>query len=211
MTVVGLVAGVKWHTLREDSPVIYYMPYRQEDSASVTFAIRSNGDLSALAAQIPAIVASVDAGMVTSDVVPFTDIVNRTLVVERLIAQVSTAFAVFGLVIACVGLYGVLAFAVVRRTREIGLRIALGARPRSVEWLFLRETVVLLLTGFAVGVPAAYLVTRSVSSLLFGLDPGDPTTTAVVMALLSVTALAASWIPARRAAAIDPMRALREE
>jgi ABC-type antimicrobial peptide transport system permease subunit len=211
MNVVGLVAGVKWHTLREDSPVIYYMPYRQEDSASVTFAIRSTGDLSGLAARIPAIVASVDAGMVTSDVVPFTDIVNRTLVVERLIAHVSTAFAVFGLVIACVGLYGILAFAVVRRTREIGLRIALGARPRSVEWLFLRETVALLLAGFAVGVPAAYVVTRSVSSLLFGLEPGDPMTIAAVMVLLSVTALAASWIPARRAAAIDPMRGLREE
>jgi ABC-type antimicrobial peptide transport system permease subunit len=191
---------------------MYYVPYRQQPGSPVVrLVVRSGGDLDALGAQLVQVARAIDPQMRLANVVPFTDIVNRTLVVERLIAHVSTAFAVFGLVIACVGLYGILAFAVVRRTREIGLRIALGARPRSVEWLFLRETVALLLAGFAVGVPAAYVVTRSVSSLLFGLEPGDPMTIAAVMVLLSVTALAASWIPARRAAAIDPMRGLREE
>jgi hypothetical protein len=210
-TIVGLAANSRWHTLREDHGVMYYVPYRQRDSASVTFAIRSSGDLSALATQVPAVVASVDANLIASSVVPFTEVVNRTLIIERLIAHVSTAFALLGLVIACIGLYGILAFAVVRRTREIGLRIALGARPWSVERLFLRESFLLLAIGFAIGLPGAYVVTRSVSSLLFGLTPGDPTTTMAALAIVTATGLAASWVPARRAARIDPLRALKVE
>jgi ABC-type antimicrobial peptide transport system permease subunit len=146
-----------------------------------------------------------------SNVVPFREIVNRTLVTERLVAQVSSAFAILGLLIACVGLYGLLAYAVVRRRREIGIRIAVGASPGRVEWMMVRESLTLVAAGVAIGVPAAIAITRLVSSMLFGLAPGDPLTIAAVMAALTTATLVAAYLPARRAAGVDPTRVLREE
>jgi ABC-type antimicrobial peptide transport system permease subunit len=173
--------------------------------------VRTSGDLSALA---PA-VANVGREMVPevrlSNVVPFREIVNRTLVTERLVAQVSSAFAILGLLIACVGLYGLLAYAVVRRRREIGIRIAVGASPGSVEWMMIRESLTLVAAGVAIGVPAAIAIIRLVSSMLFGLAPGDPLTIAAVVAALTTATLLAAYLPARRAAGVDPTRALREE
>jgi ABC-type antimicrobial peptide transport system permease subunit len=115
------------------------------------------------------------------------------------------------LTIAAAGLYGLLAYATVRRRREIAIRIALGAPPSSVERMILLESLVLLAAGFALGVPAAMLVSRFVSSMLFGLSPGDPATVAATLAILAVATIAAAYIPARKAASIDPIVALREE
>jgi ABC-type antimicrobial peptide transport system permease subunit len=132
-------------------------------------------------------------------------------VIERLVAQVSVAFGALALLIAAVGLYGVLAYSVARRRREIGVRIAVGAPPGAVEWMVLRESLTLLACGVVIGVPCAIGVTRLVSSMLFGLSPQDPATIAAALTTLTVATLAAAYLPARRAARIDPILALREE
>lgn len=210
--IVGVVRNAKWVTLREEPRPIYYIPYQQlPGSPRVRFAIRSRGDLNALAASVRQIARSIDRTLVLSNVVPFREIVHRTLVIERLVTHVSLAFALLGLLIACIGLYGSLAYAVVRRRREIGVRIAVGASRRSVEWMMLRESLALLAIGVVIGLPAALFVTRLVSSMLFDLQPGDPVTIAATLATLTVATLAAAYLPARRAAAIDPIRALRED
>jgi ABC-type antimicrobial peptide transport system permease subunit len=137
--------------------------------------------------------------------------VDRTLVVERLVADVSVAFGVLALLIAAVGLYGVLAYSVARRRREIALRIAVGATPEAIERMFLCESVAVVSVGVAVGVPVAIITTRLVSSMLFGLSPEDPTTIAVALAVLMLASVVAAYIPARNAARTDPLLALREE
>jgi predicted permease len=136
---------------------------------------------------------------------------DETLLTERLIALLSAGFGLLATLLATIGLYGVMAFAVGRRTRELGLRMALGARPGSVIWLVMREVLVLLAIGLAVGVPAAIALGRLVAAQLYGIKGSDPSIAAVCMALLIVVAGAAGWIPAQRASRIDPILALRYE
>ena len=136
---------------------------------------------------------------------------NETLSSERLIASVSVVFGVLATVLAALGLYGVMAFVVTRRTREIGLRMALGAPRSSVQWLVMREALVLLGGGLVVGVSGAYALTRYVSSLLFGITPTDTWTAAASIALLGLVAIVASVLPARRASAVEPTVALHYE
>ena len=168
-------------------------------------------DPDALAAALVATAQSVDRRAGLTNVVPFREIVNRSLLVERLVAQVSAAFAVLALVIAAIGLYGVLAQSVARRRREIGVRIAVGASRSSVEWMFLRESLILLAAGVTLGIPAAVLLIRLVASMLYGLGPHDPAAIAAVLLVLTVSTATASYLPARRAASIDPIHVLREE
>ena len=134
-------------------------------------AVRTSGDVEPLIPQLLATAQALDRNMILSNIVPFAEIVNRSLVVERLVAYLSSAFAVLGLLIAAIGLYGVLAYNVTRRRREIGLRIAVGASPGSVERMFLRESLLLLAAGLAIGVPFAVLITRTVSAMLYGIEP----------------------------------------
>ena len=212
MEIVGVVKDSKWVSLRDDAPPMYYRPYRQMGGTPVVrFAIRTSGDPDIVASQLHAVARSVDPGLVLTNVVPFGQIVDRTLVIERLVAQVSAAFGALALLIAAVGLYGVLAYSVARRRREIGVRVAVGARPRAIEWMFLSESLTLVVLGIAIGLPAAIAVTRLTSSMLFGLGPQDPASiAAALLVLVSATAMAA-YVPARRAAGVDPIRALREE
>jgi len=136
---------------------------------------------------------------------------DETLSAERLIATLSGAFGVLATLLAAIGLYGVMAFVVVRRTKEIGLRVALGAQPSQVLWIVMREVLLLLGIGLAAGVPIAYLLTRVVSSQLYNVQPADLPTAVIAASLLGAVALAAGFLPARRATTIDPMRALRYE
>jgi hypothetical protein len=212
LEIVGLVKDAKWATLREDPRPIYYVPYQQSAGRpQIRLAVRGTGDLKALARSIVQTAQAIDPSLGIPSVVPFTEVINRSLVTERLVAHVSTAFATLGLLIACIGLYGLLAYSVVRRRREIGVRIAIGASPGSVEWMMLRESLVLLAIGFAIGLPAGIFVVRLVSSMLFELQPGDPVTIAATFATLTLATVAASYLPARRAAGIDPVQALRED
>lgn len=120
-------------------------------------------------------------------------------------------FGVLGLALACVGLYGLLAYSVVRRTREIGIRIALGAQQRGVQWMIVRRALRLLIAGAALGVPAAWVVLRWLQSMLFGLTPADPSVIAGAVVLLGTAGMLAAYFPARRATRVDPVTALRAE
>ncbi len=189
-----------------------YRPYAQQGGTPVVrFAIRAASPPEALAAAVTAAAISIDRGVRLTNVVPFSEIVNRGLVTERLVAYVSTAFGLLGLLIAAIGLYGVLAYNVTRRKREIGVRIAVGATRGSVERMFLRESFVLFALGLAIGVPLGIAVTRSVAAMLYGVGPQDPSAIASVAAVLALATAAAAYFPARRAASIDPIVALREE
>jgi ABC-type antimicrobial peptide transport system permease subunit len=139
------------------------------------------------------------------------DMVNRSVHQENLIAQLSGFFSVFALALACLGLYGVLSFAVVQRTREIGVRLALGAQKSDVVSLVVSQGLKLVLLGSVIGLVAALAATRLVSSLLYGITPTDPATFGGVSLLLGLVAVLASWLPAWRATKVDPMEALRYE
>ena len=126
-------------------------------------------------------------------------------------AMLSGLFGVLALLLACVGLYGIMTYTVARRTNEIGIRIALGAQQRDVRWMVMKETVTLIVVGVAIGLLAALAATRLVTSILFGLNPTDPPTLSLAVALLASAATFAGYLPARRASKVDPMLALRYE
>jgi predicted permease len=212
MEIVGVVQNSKWVNLRDAAPLMYYRPYAQQGGTpSVRLAVRGSADPELVATSLIGLAQSIDRRVSLTNVAPFREVVSRSLLVERLVAQVSVAFGALALLIAAVGLYGVLAYGVARRRREIGVRIAVGASRSAVEWMFLRESFVLLAAGLAIGLPAAILLIRLVSSMLYGLGPQDPAAMASVVAVLAFATAAASFVPARRAASIDPIVALREE
>ena len=137
--------------------------------------------------------------------------VNRLLVQERLIAEIAAFFGLFALLLACIGIYGLISYAVARRTAEMGIRMALGAHPASVVWLVLREGIILVLIGIAAGIPIALVAARLIKGLLFGVAPTDPATLAATALLMLSMAAVAAYPPARRASRVDPIAALRHE
>ena len=126
-------------------------------------------------------------------------------------AQMVSFFGLLGLLLSCVGLYGIMAHAVVRRTNEIGIRMALGADRRNIVWMVMRETLLLVAMGLAIGLPASWAAGKLVASQLFGLKPGDPVTLLIAVALLTFVALLAGYLPARKASRVNPLIALRYE
>lgn len=137
--------------------------------------------------------------------------IDRALITERMIATLSAGFGVIATLLAIVGLYGVMAYTVARRTREIGIRIALGAFRKDVVWMVMKEALLLIAAGVAIGLPAAISLSRFIQSQLFGLAPNDPATITVAAIVLAVVAALAGYIPALRASRVDPMRALHYE
>ena len=156
-------------------------------------------------------IAEIDASVPIYAMKTLESQLDETLKTERLIATLSAAFGALATLLAALGLYGVLAFVVARRTREIGLRMALGAGRGAVVWLVMREALGLLAIGLAVGLPCAYLLSRYVGSQLFGVKANDVWTTTAALAILGVVASGAGFLPARKASAIDPIKALRYE
>ena len=139
------------------------------------------------------------------------DVVDESLTQERFTAQIASAFSLFALLLASVGLYGVMSYAVTRRTNEIGVRMALGARGADVVRMVMKETMSLVSIGMAIGLGAALATTRLISTLLFDLSPNDPATIAAAVSLMIAVAALAGYLPARRASRVDPMTALRCE
>jgi predicted permease len=206
--IVGVVRDAKYNSLRREIHAMMYMPQR---FGGATFELRTAADPRAILPAIREVVAQVSTNLPLFDVKTESEQIDRLLFQERLVARLSGFFALLALVLACVGLYGLLSYEVSRRTREIGIRMALGAHPGSVLKLVLRQGIVLAIVGAAVGIGVALGVTRYLASMLYNVHPGDPVTIVSVAILLTLVALAACYIPARRATHVDPLIALRYE
>lgn len=206
--VVGLVNDAKYNDLRREVNPTIYSP---SSGGGVSFELRTAGDPSAMIPAVREAVSKLDANLPLTDVQTQSKQIDSLLFQERLIARLASFFGILALVLACIGLYGLLAYEVARRTREIGIRMALGAQQRDVLRPIITQGIALAIAGAAVGTLAALGLTRFLSTLLFGVHPTDPVTFTAVAALLTLVALAASYIPARRATRVDPMVALRYE
>jgi ABC-type antimicrobial peptide transport system permease subunit len=173
--------------------------------------IRYSGSPDAVIPQVRRAILEVNRNLPIDRVMSLSEHIGLSLARQKLLARLATFFGLLALLLACVGLYGVLSYAVARRTNEIGIRMALGARRGDVIWLVLREALALVGAGVVIGLLASLAATRAVSTMLFGLKPNDPLTIAAATLLLLVVAALAGYLPARRAARVDPMAALREE
>jgi predicted permease len=211
--IVGVCADAKYYTLKKDSEPTYYAPYSQASNgiSEATFAVSTRLPGQTLLPSLREAVRSVDTSLPMLDVRTQDEQIAATLQHEQIFANLTGGFGVLALVLACIGIYGIMAYSVSRRTNEIGIRMTLGAQPSRVLRMVLGEASWLAAAGILVGLGAALALGRLVASLLYGLKFWDPVTLVVATTLLSAVALTASWIPARRAAAVDPMRALRHE
>ena len=210
--IVGVTEDSLYEGPREGVHRQVFVPFRQSDyPAGVSFYVRTSLDSKSLFSALRDKVRAIDPAMPVYEMKTLENQLDDTLSTERLIAVLSAAFGVLATLLAALGLYGVMAFVVARRTKEIGLRMALGASQGGVVWMVLREALSLLGIGLAVGVPSAFLLSRYVSSQLFGVKPTDVWTAAAALLILAGVAAGAGWLPARRASAIDPIKALRYE
>jgi predicted permease len=210
--IVGICANTYYRTLREGPPPQFFLPYvQQTDFRGMTYQLRSTLSTAALAPILRSTVQSIDRDLPVTDLRTQREQIKVSLQIERALAALTSGFGVLALALACVGIYGIMAYTVAQRTNEIGIRLALGAQPGQVRDMILRESTWLALAGIAVGAGAALGLTQLVKSMLYGVDPYDPLSIMSSALILLAVALAASWIPARRAAAVRPMKALRHE
>lgn len=211
--IVGVSADAKYSELREDPSPTFYALYNQSASGEteMNYAIRSQMPINDLLPKLRQAVQQVDKELPLRDIRTQKEQIDATMMEERLFATLTGGFGFLALTLACIGIYGTMAYNVARRTREIGVRIALGARTQRVLTMVLRESIWMALLGIALGVAGAFGLTRFVASMLFGLKPMDPLTILGAGAVLFTVALAAGFGPARRASKIDPMVALRHE
>lgn len=210
--IVGVVRDAKYAQLREKQLRHFYIPMLQQPRLfDMTLQVRAAGDPAALTELVRARVKSLDSHLPLYDVKTLALQIDESLIPERLITWLSTIFGLLATLLAAVGLYGVVAFSVTRRTREIGVRIALGAMPGDVLWLFLRQMAVLVGAGVIIGAGAAFAATRLLSTMLYDVKPADPLAFVAAGAVLIATATLAAYLPARRATRVDPMTALRYE
>ena len=213
MEIVGVVGDAKDNELRTDAPPTVYIPYPQDlrEATFMSYEVRGGGDPDALVAAIRREAQAVDKDLPLLHIVTETEQIEKTVFLERLFARLTSLFAGLGLGLACVGLYGIMAYAVARRTKEIGVRVALGAQQRDILGMVMRETLLLIAIGTAIGLVGSVAATRLVSSFLFGLEPTDPVTIAAATLIMAAVVGLAGYLPARRAANVDPMVALRYE
>ena len=214
MRIVGVCGDAKYYTMRRAPQPTFYEPYEQQTAdviSHATFAVATRVSGSSLLPSIRDAVQSVDRNLPILNVRTQDEQVADNLRQERIFADLTGAFGVLALVLACIGIYGITAYSVSQRTNEIGIRMALGAEPGRVLRMVLREASWLGLLGVVAGLAGALALGRVIGAMLYGLKPWDPATLGASAVLLLVVALAAGWVPARRAAGVDPMRALRHE
>jgi putative ABC transport system permease protein len=210
-TIVGVVGDVKYGGLDTAAPVEVYLPHAQHPVGDVTIAVRTAGEPLAFVPTARAELARLDRELPLADIHPMTEVVSRSIAERRFVMLLLGAFASVALTLAAIGIYGLLAYVVTQRTAEIGVRLAMGAAPGDVVRLFVREGAALTIAGLIAGLLGAVAAARVLTTLLFGVTATDPTTFAAVAAVLLLIALVASYVPARRAARVDPMTALRTD
>jgi putative ABC transport system permease protein len=211
VTVVGVVGDIRQSGLDQPARPEMYLPAAQDPSRLWGLAVRTKGEPKSLAAAVRREIRSVDKDMAIGAIVTMEDVLDREVFQLRLHTLLLSVFAGIALVLASIGIYGVLAYLVSQRTQEIGIRMAMGAGPRDVLLAVAGRGIALSAAGIALGAAAALALTRLVSKLLFGIAPTDPATFAGVAALLLAVAFVASYVPAWRAMKIDPIVALRQE
>jgi predicted permease len=211
--IVGVVADARYQDLRTPDTRMAYLPLQQaiDPITGVLVVVRGPGDVTRFTPSIRAIATGTVPGGFVTAIATIEQQVEMSLVRERMLALLATFFAALALTLACIGLYGVTACRVARRTREIGIRIAVGARPRSVVWMISREALLLVTIGAALGTLTLLAANGYIAGQLFGVTPRDPVAIAVALSVLGIVTMVAGYIPARRASRIDPVRALRAE
>ncbi|MGC2231707.1 MAG: ABC transporter permease, partial [Candidatus Acidiferrum sp.] len=212
MEIIGVVKDIKYTSLRDEIPPQAYLPYMADRYVGgMTIYVRTVADPTLLISSIRAKLRDLDPNIPISAMRTTEVQINNSLATERMIASLSAVFGFLATLLAVIGLYGVMAYTVAQRTREVGIRMALGAAQGSVIWMVMREVLILVAIGVVAGVPASLALTKLVQSQLFGLTPHDPATLALATFSLAFVACAAGYIPAWRASRLDPMKALRYE
>jgi predicted permease len=211
LEIVGIVQNAKYSEVRQELPALFFRPYRQSDNlTTMHFYVRSSDPEQVLRAA-PAVVARLDPNLPVEELKTLPQQVRENVFMDRMVSTLASAFAMLATLLAAVGLYGVLAYTVSQRTREIGLRMAFGADAARMRAMILKQVGWMTLIGGAIGVVGAYYLGRAAESLLFELKAHDPVVIALSVAVLSLVALGAGFIPAHRASRVDPMQALRYE
>jgi predicted permease len=209
--IVGVVADARVNDVRQAPPIMAWYPMAQNVQYSDFITVRAAGNPQAVAAQLRSAVAQAAPSLTATRVRTLDEQIRSDLLQERLIVQLASAFGALALLLAAVGLYGVMSYAVARRTAEFGIRMALGARRQEVLWMMIRESALIIVIGLGCGLPLMLAATRLVNSMLFGVSAADPLAISVATATLVVVALLAAALPALRASRVDPMVALRYE
>lgn len=215
--IVGVARDAKYTSQRAEIPPTAYIPWRQDSVSGATLELRTAGDPTAVVAAVRQAVREVDENLPLRNILTQVEQADQTLAMERLFAKLMTLFGLLALLLAAIGLFGVLAYTVSQRTREIGIRMALGAQTADVLKMILRQGMALVLVGVVLGLAGAYALAKyleslmNLSQMLYGVKVFDPLTYGVIVVLLTLVALVACFIPARRAAKVDPMMALRYE
>src|SRR6476620_11127321 len=211
-TIVGVVEDAKYSEVKQKVPPQFFVPYRQDKQpGGMHVYVRTSGDIAQAASAITAVVKRLDPNLPIEDFETLPEQVRNNTFLDRMMTTLSAAFAVLATLLAAIGLYGVLAYTVAQRTREIGLRMALGAAPNRVRGMVLRQVAIMTLVGTIVGLAGALGVGKGAQSILFQMTGADPAVLALSAVALALVALCAGFIPAHRASRVDPMRALKYE
>jgi predicted permease len=209
--IVGVVGDARVNRVREEAVPMAYYPLKGNLVYAGSLEIRAAGDPNSIAADVRKALKELAPDLPIERITPLALQVDQSLSPERMGTVVTSTFGILALGLACFGLYGVMSYAVSRRTSEIGLRMALGARPENVLWAVLREALVLIALGLAAGLPVVIFAARSISTLLYGLQPNDPATLITTIAILTTVAIFAVLRPAWRASRMNPVAALRHD
>jgi len=208
--IVGVVKNAKYSEVKRVIPAIFFTPWRQDSRVGfMNFYVRTGQGGKELIRTIPALMKRLDASLPVERLKTMPQQIRENIFLDRMISILAASFAVLATLLAGIGLYGIMSYSVAQRTREIGVRMALGADARAVAGMVLRQVAVMLGIGGVVGVAAALGIGRAAKSLLFELQGTDPAVYSIAVAMLVAVAFAAGYLPARRAASVDPMNALR--